>query len=160
MVQFFHNKTAICSVYSKNLKHYEKRLLQKILFFKGSHSKIFIKKVFLRISWKSQENTCSGAYIWWSCSLPPCNFIDKENPTEVLSVKFYEILRITISWNLLERLLLNLQAKQYICRMTSIATIFLTTLLTLKLIFVCWDNFGNHHPEQILKGNICDGVPL
>ena len=31
-------KTVACSFYDKNLKHFEKRLLQKILFFRSSCS--------------------------------------------------------------------------------------------------------------------------
>ena len=50
MAQFFYGKTIVCYVYSKNLMYYEKRLLQKILFFRDSRSKMLIKKVFLRIS--------------------------------------------------------------------------------------------------------------
>ena len=43
--------------------------------------------------------------------------------------------------------------------MTSVAAIFSTTLPTLKMFIVCWDNFGSNHPEQvceifdIFKGN-------
>ena len=36
-------------------------------------------------------------------------------------------------------------------KMTSIAAILLTILPTLKILFVCWDNFGSHHPEQVLQ---------
>ena len=57
-----HAKTVICSD-SKNVKHYEKRLLQKILFFRGSRSQMFIRKVFLRIYSNSQETTCTGVSI-------------------------------------------------------------------------------------------------
>ena len=46
MVQFFHGKTVVCSVDNKNLMHYEKSLLQKILFFRDSLSQMLIKKVF------------------------------------------------------------------------------------------------------------------
>ena len=43
---------------------------------------------------------------------------------------------------------------------------FLITLPTLKIFFVCWDNLGSHHPEQvceitdIFKGNTSGGVQL
>ena len=47
--QFLHWKTIVCSVYSKNLKHCEKRL-QKILFSWSSRSQMFIKKFFSWIS--------------------------------------------------------------------------------------------------------------
>lgn len=36
LVQFLHGKTVACSFYSKNLKHYKKRLLQNVLLFRGS----------------------------------------------------------------------------------------------------------------------------
>ena len=49
-------------------------------------------------------------------------------------------------------------------KLTSIVAIFFTILLSSKMLFVCWDKFGSHHPEQVLKisnmfkGNICEGV--
>ena len=46
MPQLFHDKVVVYSVY--NLKYYENRLLQKILFFRGSRSQMFMKKVLLR----------------------------------------------------------------------------------------------------------------
>ena len=51
-------------------------------------------------------------------------------------------------------------------KLTSIAAIIFIILPTLKMLLVCWDKFGSHHPEQVLsisnmfKGNICEGVPL
>ena len=50
MAQFLHGKTVLCFVYSKNLEHYEKRLMQKIVLFVDTRSQLFIKKVYLRIS--------------------------------------------------------------------------------------------------------------
>ena len=32
-------------------------------------------------------------------------------------------------------------------------------LSTLKILFLCWDDFGKDRTEQVLKENICDGVP-
>ena len=46
MAQFFHDKTVVCSAYSNNLKHYEKRLQQKILPFRSSPCQMFIKREF------------------------------------------------------------------------------------------------------------------
>ena len=49
---------------------------------------------------------------------------------------------------------------------TSITAMFLITLPTLKIFFLCWDNLGSHHPEQvceitdIFKGNTSGGVQL
>ena len=63
MAQFIHDKTVACSVYGENLKHSEKRLLKMILFFRSSCCEIFRKKVFLRITFNSQENTCTGVSI-------------------------------------------------------------------------------------------------
>ena len=46
MAQLLHGKTVVCSVYSKILRHYKKRLLQKILFFRGIRSqKVFLRKL-------------------------------------------------------------------------------------------------------------------
>ena len=50
MAQFSHGKTVVCSVCSKNLMHYEKRLLQKALFFRYCSSGLF--KNFLKLSRK------------------------------------------------------------------------------------------------------------
>ena len=50
MAQFSHGKTVVCSVCSKNLMHYEKRLLQKILFFRYCSSGLF--KNFLKLTRK------------------------------------------------------------------------------------------------------------
>ena len=46
MAQLLHGKTVVCSVYSKILRHYKKRLLQKILFFRGIRSqKVFLRRI-------------------------------------------------------------------------------------------------------------------
>ena len=46
MAQFLHGKTVVCSVYSKIVRHCKKRLLQKILFFRGSRSqKVFLRRI-------------------------------------------------------------------------------------------------------------------
>ena len=50
-------------------------------------------------------------------------------------------------------------------KFTSIQTI-LVSLKMFENVFVCWDNFGGHHPEkflkisEIFKKNNCSGVPL
>ena len=38
--------------------------------------------------------------------------------------------------------------------MTSIASVFLTILPTLKMFFVCGDNSGSHHSEKFSKSRI------
>ena len=46
MAQLLHGKTVVCSVYSKILRQYKKRLLQKILFFRCIRSqKIFLRRI-------------------------------------------------------------------------------------------------------------------
>ena len=46
MAQLLHGKTVVCYVYSKILRHYKKRLLQKILFFRGIRSqKVFLRRI-------------------------------------------------------------------------------------------------------------------
>ena len=47
---------------------------------------VFIKKVFLKISQNSQENSCIRVLL-----VSVCNFIKKDTQTQVFSCKFYEI---------------------------------------------------------------------
>ena len=49
-----------------------------------------VKKMFLKISQNSQENTCIE-----SCRFAGCSFIKKETPIQVLSCEFCEILKNT-----------------------------------------------------------------
>ena len=80
MAQFLHGKTAVCSVYRKTLKHFEKRLLQKILFFRSSCSRYRggLFKNFLNFHW-----------------LSTCNLIEKGIPSQMFSSKFYEVFNNT-----------------------------------------------------------------
>ena len=58
MTQFVHGKTTRLFNYSENLKHYEKRLQQKIFLFRSSRSQIFIKNKSLGISESSSQAAC------------------------------------------------------------------------------------------------------
>ena len=49
-------------------------------------TEVFFKKVFLKISQNSQENTRTGVFF----SDPACNFIKKETPAGVISCDFCE----------------------------------------------------------------------
>ena len=59
------------------------------------HNRHSVKKVFLRTSKNSQENTCTRVSFFLSCRPQPCNFIKKENLTQVFSCEFREISKIT-----------------------------------------------------------------
>ena len=144
MAQFSHGKTVVCSVCSKNLLHYEKRLLQKALFFRYCSSGLF--KNFLKLS---RKHLYRSLY-WWSCWLPACNFFGKDNPIQVFSCKFYQIFKntyfieslgVTASESSSQTVSLHIIIKT--CKWHQLRT----TLLTLKMFFVCGDNFGNRHPE-------------
>ena len=52
---------------------------------RSSHSEVFYKKGFLKVSQNSRENACARA----------CNFIKKETLVQVFSCEFYKILKNT-----------------------------------------------------------------
>ena len=93
MAQFLQGKTVACSVFGKNLKHFEKRLLKMILFWRSCCFQMFIKEVFLRISQNSQESTCTGVSFWWSYLLPAYNLIKKGTSSQMFSCKLYDIFK-------------------------------------------------------------------
>ena len=63
---------------------------------KSSHQRCSVKKVFLEISWNSQENTCARAsFLIKSCT---CKFIKKETLAQVFSCEFCEISKNTFSY--------------------------------------------------------------
>ena len=66
------------------MKHHEKRLQQKILFFRSSHSQVFIKKVFLGISLNLQENSCIGVSIGVVTGFEAATLLKKKPDTDVL----------------------------------------------------------------------------
>ena len=59
--------------------------------YKSSHRRCSIKKVFLKISQNSQENTCSR--VFFLIKLRASNFIKKETLAQVLSCEFCEIFK-------------------------------------------------------------------
>ena len=62
---------------------------------KSSHQRCSVKKVFLEISWNSQENTCARvSFLIKSCT---CKFIKKETLAQVFSCEFCEIFNNTFS---------------------------------------------------------------
>ena len=86
---------------------------------------------------------------------------------QVFSYKFYEIfankylieyLRATASKFSNQKVSLHIITNP--CKWHQLRQYVLTTLSTLKMDFACRDNFGNHHPEQVLRGNIFGGVSL
>ena len=50
-----------------------------------------VKKVFLKISQNSQENTCGKVSVIINLQAQTCNFIKKETLAQVFSCEFYEI---------------------------------------------------------------------
>ena len=60
---------------------------------KSSHRRCSIKKVFLKISENSQENTCVRASFLINLQAETCNFIKKETLTQVFSCEFSEIFK-------------------------------------------------------------------
>ena len=71
--------------------------------FKSSHRWCSVKKVFLKISEISQENTCIGVS---SSGLKTCNFIKKRLEHSYFPVKFANCLKTPFLKNICERLLL------------------------------------------------------
>ena len=65
------------------------------------------KKVFLKISQISQENTCIGVSSQKNCRSSGLQFYQKETPTQVFPVKFTKFLRTRILKNICEPLLLQ-----------------------------------------------------
>ena len=71
--------------------------------FKSSHRRCSVKKLFLKISQISQENTC----VRNAAGLQFCNFVKKRLQQWCFPVKFAELLRTPILKNIFERLLLQ-----------------------------------------------------
>ena len=81
-------------------------LAWEISLNRSSHRRCSIKKLFLKISQYSQENTCVG--IFFLIKLQPYRpaTLLKETPTQVFPVNISKFLRIPILKNTCERLLL------------------------------------------------------
>ena len=131
-VQFLH--TVFCSVYSKNLKHYKKVLMQNILLFRGSRSEMHalnsgLFKNFLKLR---------GKYLSWSLYLIKLLDLQHYWKRDIgVSCKFYkisksiffiEVLGVAASESLNQAVYLKIDVK-----MASIVAIFLTVLATLKM---------------------------
>ena len=74
--------------------------------FRGSHRGCSLKKVFLKILEKSQENTCVGVSFSQSCRPEASNLLKKSCDTVVFSVNLAKFLRTTFLPNTSGRLLL------------------------------------------------------
>ena len=61
--------------------------------FRSSHQRYSIKRLFLKFSQNSQENTCVRVSFWESCR--PQAFIKKETLAQVFSCQFCEIFKNT-----------------------------------------------------------------
>ena len=64
-------------------------------FYRSSHERCSIKKLFLKISQSSQENTCSRVSFLINLQAEACNFIKKEILAQVLSCEFCKISKNT-----------------------------------------------------------------
>ena len=124
----------------------KERLQQKILLFRSSRSHIFqyfyktgLFKNFLKLIEKNLQ------------------LYRKRDPTQIFSRKFYEIFKNTVSTEALGATVSE-TSSQAVCldndkdiKMASTKATFLTILPTLKMFFVCLDNFGSHYSKQVLK---------
>ena len=86
---FIVKRLVVCSVYSKNREHYENRLLQKILFFRGSRSQMLIKKVFFKNFFKFTGKHHRSLHLMKLLA-------EKETPTRMFSCNFYDIFKKTL----------------------------------------------------------------
>ena len=80
-------------------------LRHEIAFYRSSHRRCYIKKLFLKISQYSQGNTCAGISF---VGLRACNFIKNRLQHRFFPVNIANFLRIPILKNICERLLLVL----------------------------------------------------
>ena len=62
---------------------------------RSSHQMCSVKKVFLKVSQISQENTCARVSFLISLQADACNFIKKETLAQVFSCEFCEISKNT-----------------------------------------------------------------
>ena len=60
---------------------------------RSSHRRYSVKKVFLKISQISQENTCAGLFLNKAAALQACNLIKKRLQHRCFPVKFAKFLR-------------------------------------------------------------------
>ena len=77
------------------------------LSLRSNHQRSSMKKLFLKISQCSLENTCVGVFLYKIAGLKACNFIKKRLQHRYFSVNIAKFLRITILKNICERLLLD-----------------------------------------------------
>ena len=62
------------------------------IYWRSRHQRCSIKKVFLKISQNSQENTCARVTFLIKLQASACNFIKKATLAQVFSCEFCEIL--------------------------------------------------------------------
>ena len=72
-----------------------------IQFSEAATRGVLRKKVFLKISQNSQENTCARISFLVKLQAEPCNFIKKETLAKVFSCEFREIFKNTFFTELL-----------------------------------------------------------
>ena len=63
--------------------------------YRSSHQRCTVKKVLLKISQNSQENTCARVSFLIKLQAEACNFIKKETLAQVFSCEFCEIFKNT-----------------------------------------------------------------
>ena len=74
---------------------------------KGNYQRCSIKKVFLKISQNSQENTWARVSFLTELQAEACNFIKEKTLAQVFSCEFAKFLRTPFSKNTSEWLLLH-----------------------------------------------------
>ena len=94
------------------LGHYQTTTMQ--LFSEAVARSCAVKKVFLEISQKSQENTCAKVSFLVKLQVSACNFIKKETPAQVFPCEFCEISKNTFLIDHLWWLLLKIFKTTYL----------------------------------------------
>ena len=76
--------------FTANKRELSKLSKNILTLFRSSRPEVFCKKVFLKISQNSQENICARVSFFIRLQAEACNFIKKENLTQVFSYEFCE----------------------------------------------------------------------
>ena len=87
--------TFLCEVKTTIIKHQPSSFFIFLHHVQKQPPKVFCKKMFLKISQNSQENSCRGLFLDKGAGLKPTTF-SKETPTPVFSREFCEIFKNTL----------------------------------------------------------------
>ena len=90
-----HLRTTASYFMNKNRNNSSKKIKINGNICRSSRPEVFCKKVFLKISQNSQENTCTRASFLIKLQAPACSFIKKEALAQEFSCGFCEISKNT-----------------------------------------------------------------